>query len=119
MEVVRIYIQNLKSVANTNLLEVTDANGNTPLHLAPEGESKAVVKLLVDHHASIIATNSKGETPVHTAAQHESVEIMELLLDKGGNTVIELKDHRGCTPLHHAAENNQSEMITFLHQRWA
>ena len=119
-EVVKIHIQSLKlliEAADTNLLEITDANGNTPLHLAPEGESKAVVKLLVDHGASVTAVNSKGETSIHTAAQHESVEIMELLLDKGGNTTIELKDHRGCTPLHHAAENNQPEIITFLQQQ--
>ena len=81
------------------------------------GESKAVVQLLVDNGASIIATNSRGETPVHIAAQHKSVKIMELLLDKGDNTVIELMDDCGCTPLHHAAENNQSEIITFLQQQ--
>ena len=116
--VVKIHIQSLQTVTDTNLLEVTDANGNTPLHLACVGESKAVVQLLVDHGASIIAVNSKRETSVHAAAQHKSVEIMELLLDKGDNT-IELKDHRGCTPLHHAAENNQPEIIKVLHERWA
>ena len=115
--VVKIHIQSLQTVTDTNLLEITDANGNTPLHLACVGRNIAVVHLLVDHGASIIAVNSEGETSVHTAAQHESVEIMQLLLDKGGHTVIELKDHRGCTPLHHAAENNQPEIITFLHER--
>ena len=119
-EVVKIHIQSLKlliEAADTNSLEITDVNGNTPLHLACEGESKAVVQLLVDHGASIIAVNSRGETSVHTAAQHKSVDIIELLLDKGDHTVIELKDHRGCTPLHHAAENNQPEIITFLQQQ--
>ena len=65
----------------------------------------------------LVAVNSKGEAPVHFGAQHKSIDIIKLLLDKGGNTVIELKDHRGCTALHHAAENNQPEIITFLHQR--
>ena len=115
-EIVKIYIQNLRA-ADTNLLEITDVNGNTPLHLACVGGSIAVVQLLVDHGASIVAVNSRGETSVHTAAQHKSVEIMELLLNKGDHTVIELKDHRGCTPLHHAAENNQPEIITFLQQQ--
>ena len=116
-EVVKIYTQNLRAVPDTNLLEITDANGNTPLHLACVGESKAVVQLLVDHGASITAVNSRGEAPVHTAAQHKSVEIMELFLGRGDHTVIKLKDHRGCTPLHHAAENNQPEIITFLNER--
>ena len=114
IEVVKIHIQNLRVIPDTNLLEITDANGNTPLHLACVGESKAVVQLVVDHGASITAVNSKGVTPVHTAAQHKSVEIMELVLDQ---TVIELKDHHGCTPLHHAAENNKLEIIRIL-QEW-
>ena len=119
-EIVRVYIQSLKlliEAADTDLLEITDANGNSPLHLACAGQNKAVVQLLLDHGANITAANNKGENPVHTAAQCESVEIMELLLDKGDNTVIELKDHCGCTPLHYAAENNQSEIITFLQER--
>ena len=115
-EVVNIHIQNLKKVTDINLFEVIDANGNTPLHLACERESKAVVQLLVDHGGNITAVNIKGETSVHTAAQHKSVEIMKLLLDKEVNTLIELKDHCGCTPLHHAAENNQPEIIKYLYE---
>ena len=120
VKIVNILIQTLQTQIETsdaNIFEVTDENWNTPLHLACVGESKAVVQLLVDHGASIIAVNDKGETPVHTAAQHKSVEIMELFLDRGGNTMIELRDNHGSTPLHHAAENNQSEIITFLHER--
>ena len=116
-KVVGIHIQNLKSVTNTNLLEMTDANGNTPLHLACVGGNITIVQVLVDHGASITARNSKGETSVHIAAQHKSVEIIKLLLNKGDSRAIEVTDDRRCTPLHHAARNNQSEMITFLHQR--
>ena len=119
-EVVGVLIHSLKALieaTGTHLLEITDADGNTPLHLACEGGNIAVVQLLVNHGASITAVNSIGETPVHTAAQHESVEIIKLLLDKGDHTASELKDHRGCTPLHHAAESNQPKIITFLHQR--
>lgn len=113
-EVVQAHVE---TASDINLFEVIDADGNTPLHLACVGGCKAVVKLLVDHGASVTAVNSKGETSVHTSAQHESDEIMELLLDKGGNTVTEVKDKHGCTPLHHAAKNNQTKIITFLNQR--
>ena len=116
-EVVNIFIQSLQTQTDAIIFEMTDANGNSPLHLACVGGNITIVQLLVDHGASIIAANSRGETPVHTAAQHKSVEIMELLLDKGDNTVIELTDSNKCTPLHHAAENNQSEIITFLQQQ--
>ena len=119
-KVVKILIQSLQTqneTSDTSIFEVTDENGNTPLHLACVGGNIAVVQLLVDHGASITATNSKGETPVHTAAEHKSVEIMELFLDRGGNKMIELRDNHDSTPLHHAAKNNQSEIITFLHER--
>ena len=95
---------------------MTDTNGNTPLHIACVGGNITVVKLLVDHGASITARNSRGETPVHTAAKHKSVEIIKLLLKKEGSRAFEVTDDQRCTPLHHAARNNQSEMIIFLHQ---
>ena len=119
-KIVNVLIQSLQTQIETsdaNIFEVTDENGNTYLHLACVGGNIAVVQLLVDHGASIIAVNSNGETPVHTAAEHQSVEIIELFLDRGGNKMVELRDNHGSTPLHHAAENNQSEIITFLHQR--
>ena len=118
------------------MYDICDKEGNTLLHLACQSNSKDVVLHLLNKRSAgtdarsnskeapvcvaaqlLVATNNKGEAPVHTAAQHKSIDIIELLLDKGGNTVIELKDHRGYTSLHHAAENNQSEIITFLHQR--
>ena len=112
-EVVKVHVE---TATDTNLLEVTDSFGNTPLHLACKRGNKAVVKLLVDHGASTTASNNKRENPVHTAAQCESDKIMELLLNKGDKTVFELKDEHGYTPLHHAAKNNQTKIITFLCQ---
>ena len=118
--VVRIFVQNLNSfleATEVNLLEVTDKSGNTPLHLACVGGNIDVVQLMLDSGASITAANSQGEIPIHTASQHKSVEIVQLLLDKGDHTMIEMMDGHGFTALHHAAENNQIQIIVFLHQR--
>ena len=118
--VVRIVVQNLNSLleaTDVNLLEVTDDGGNTPLHLACVGGNVNVVQLMVDSGASIMVANSRGEAPIHTASQHKSVEIVKKLLDKGDHTMIDMMDYRGFTALHHAAENNQTKIIEFLHQR--
>ena len=119
-DVVRILTQSLKllqEATGVNLLEDTDSMGNTPLHLACVGGNVDVVQLMVDSGASITAANSRGEAPIHTASQHKSVEIVKKLLDKGVHAMIELMDGRGFTALHHAAENNQTKIIDFLHQR--
>ena len=118
--VVRIFVQNLNSLleaTDVNVLEVTDKSGNTPLHLACVRGNVDVVQLMLDSGASMTAANNQGEAPIHTASQHESVEIVQLLLDKGDHMMIELMDGRGFTALHHAAENNQIQIIVFLHQR--
>ena len=99
------------------VLEAVDENGNTPLHLACVGGNATVVQLLLDNGASMTAANSRGEVPVHTASQYKSVEIVEQLLKNGDHTMIGLIDGRGFTALHHAAENNQIKIITFLHQQ--
>lgn len=119
-EVVRIFVQNLNTLleaTDANVLEVTDGSGNTPLHLACVGGNVTVVQLLLDNGASMTATNSRGEVPVHTASQYKSVEIVEQLLKNGDHTMIGLIDGRGFTALHHAAENNQIKIITFLRQQ--
>ena len=119
VEVVRIYTQSyiLLEATDVNVLEVTDDGGNTPLHLACVGGNIDVVQLMADSGASIMVANSRGEAPIHTASQHKSVEIVQSLLDKGDHTTIEMMDGRGFTALHHAAENNQTMIIDFLHQR--
>ena len=119
VEVVRIYVESrmLLEATDANVLEVTDDGGNTPLHLACVGGNVDVVQLMIDSGASITAANSRGEAPIHTASQHKSVEIVKKLLDKGVHAMIELMDGRGFTALHHAAENNQTKIIDFLHQR--
>ena len=117
--VVMIFVQNLNSLleaTDVNVREVTDKGGNTPLHLACVGGNVDVVQLMVDSGASIVAANSRGEVPIHTASQHKSVEIVKKLLDKGDHTMIEMMDDRRFTALHHAAENNQTKIIVFLHQ---
>ena len=120
VEVVRIYAQSrmLLQATDANVLEVTDDGGNTPLHLACVGGNIDVVQVMVDSGASITAANSRGEAPIHTASQYNSVEIVQLLLDKGDHTMTELKDACGFTALHHAAKNNQTNQIKFLHQQW-
>lgn len=105
-------------LSSKTLLDATDADCNTPLHLACEGGQVGVVELLISNGANVTAQNIRGELPVHIAAEHESVEIIKQVMDKEDCTLVEYKDKHGYTPLHHAAEKNQTSIITYLHDQW-
>ncbi|MBA4388265.1 MAG: hypothetical protein C0404_09815 [Verrucomicrobia bacterium] len=49
-------------------VDITDADGDTPLHKAAAGGETNVVNLLLEHGAGVNKTNSYGETPVFIAA---------------------------------------------------
>jgi ankyrin repeat protein len=62
------------------IINVRDLAHNTPLHKACRRNSTvAVVKLLVEHGASLTATNNNGETPLDMAIQNDKKSIVAYL----------------------------------------
>ena len=96
-----------------------DREKNTALHLACEGGEKETVQLLLDKGASIDGLinvrNVRDEAPIHFAARYGYEAIVDLLLEQ--EVEIDVRDNHGCTPLHHAARNDQEKMIQFLCER--
>lgn len=113
LEVARVI---LKTSKKYEVLHTADGSGNTPLHLACDFGKEDVVQLLIACGANVTAVNSRGEIPLHIASQHKSVNIVQQLLDNGDHSMIELRDNQGCTSLHHAAKNDQTNIISLLHQ---
>lgn len=74
-----------------------DRQSTTALHLACEGRSLILVKLLLVHHAHINAQDQDGNTPLHAATDEGCVQIAQLLLDRGANYSV--KNRYGYTPL--------------------
>lgn len=62
-----------------------DGLGNSPLHRAVFGGSIDVVKLFIEHGASIEAENSNRQRPLHLAIKQKSLDGVKLLIDKGAN----------------------------------
>lgn len=93
-----------------------DREKNTALHLACEGGKKETVQLLLNKgegiEGLINVRNVRDEAPIHFAARYGYEDIADLLLKKG--VAIDTRDIHGCTPLHHAARNDQEKMIHFL-----
>ena len=78
--------QHLAAGADVN---VKDARGMTPLHLATSNGQKEIVEPLIAAGADVNAKMNNGMTPLDTAIPHP--ELADLLRKHGGKTRKELK----------------------------
>lgn len=101
-----------------------DNKGRTPLHLAVRTGRVDIVRRLL---GSIMNDQFKDEilkiqdfhdssTPLHTATTLGHIAIVEELLKQSKTTssAAELKDARGCVPLHLAARSGYSDIVRLL-----
>jgi ankyrin repeat protein len=66
-------------------IDIRDQGNNTPLHKACERNSTlTVVKLLMDHGASLTAINNNGETPLDVAVKNDKTNIAGYLRGANG-----------------------------------
>ncbi len=67
----------------TALLNETNDNKQTLLHIAAELGHIEVVKLLLLHRlVNIDAQDAKGQTPLHLAAHHRKLDVCRLLVER-------------------------------------
>ena len=98
----------LEHRADPNLL----SKRTTPLRLAVERPSAAIVKLLLAAGADAKVAGADGRTPLHEAARHGDVEIVRLLLAGGAD--VTAATPAGTTPLHEAAAAVHAEVVKVL-----
>ena len=94
-------------------LDIKDNTNNTPLHYACDSGAADIVKVLIKHKATTSLFNIDGLTPMHIAARHGFTDIAEILLKSDTNNIT-LLDNKQQTPLHHAAKQNQVDMVDYL-----
>jgi ankyrin repeat protein len=100
------------------MLNATDASGNAPIHLAVQSGIYELIKLLVLHDVDLNAKNRDGVCPIHLAAAQGHKKVAKALLECHKD-VVDTSDDKKRTPLHHAAMNDQEEMINYLLKRGA
>lgn len=110
-----------ESEADDLICNLTDQNGQTPLHTSAVVGSAALAELLLNHGASLGALDAFGQTPLHLAAGASAagaVDCLALLLVQGGDdpSLLDLPDVFGNTPLHHAAYHGRLECARLLLQ---
>ena len=128
-------------------INVVDANGNMPLHVACNRGRPVIAELLLDNGAKIDALNRAGETPIYVSlmagrtqvaellVQHSAEldadrllqatarngvadrDVIEFLVRHGGD--INNRDEEENTPLHHAISGGHRVVAKFLIARGA
>jgi uncharacterized protein len=89
--------------------------GWTPLHYAasnPEPESKAMVALLLEHHAYIDAESPNKTTPLMMAARYGSSETIQLLLEEGADP--SLRNELGLTAVDFARSADRQSQADLI-----
>ncbi|XP_069951966.1 85/88 kDa calcium-independent phospholipase A2 isoform X3 [Cherax quadricarinatus] len=72
-------------VAAGAALDVTDNNGNTPVHIAASKSVAVIQALKVKHHPVLNKKNHAQETPLLIAAQYSKLENIKCLIQLGTN----------------------------------
>jgi ankyrin repeat protein len=88
--------------ADPSNLELPDALGNRPLHLAGQNDQVAVAKVLLELGADVNARGDMQRTPMHFAALNGGKDVAEMLAMKGAD--LGLIDAHGFTPLYYAVQ---------------
>jgi len=73
-------VKALLETFSEKIVNLTDSQLNTALHMACANGHAAVVQLLLEHKASY-RTNESGNTPLHWAAAQGHLDVVTLLLD--------------------------------------
>lgn len=108
-DIVRLLIQSGADPGNRNV------SADTPLHTA---FNNTIHQLLL-YHGDLIDTNarnSRGMIPLHflTQSSQSSVDIVKRLVERGSPSDVVLKDYRGRSALHLAAQRGNVAIVSHL-----
>lgn len=95
----------------------TDKDGFFPIHLASEGGHVDVIHELRPHYWPDLRElrSTKGQNILHVAATSGKLNVVKYILRTPGlETIINDTDNDGNTPLHLAAMNWQSQVVSAL-----
>jgi ankyrin repeat protein len=102
------------SGAASIICNLSDSNGQTPLHVASTLGAVDIVELLLRYGADISSIDIHGQTSLHICGGSGNKACLAMLLDHGGDDILESLDHNGNSVLHHASFNGHIECVRLL-----
>ncbi|CAM3934005.1 Ankyrin repeat domain-containing protein [Bordetella tumbae] len=93
--------------------DLKDRDGCSALLRAAKGQSDIAIEHLIAGGADIHATDSNGCSALALAAKHNNLYGLRFLLKQRG-VWVDARDHSGRTPLFHAVENENYDMVNEL-----
>ena len=84
-------------------LDKRNEDGFCPLHFAAETDDCELIRMMLEHGATVDVRNEDGDTPLHTAASSGKVGALNVLLKAGASTSA-VDKQCGYTALHCAAQ---------------
>ncbi|CAL5389456.1 unnamed protein product [Camellia sinensis] len=104
----------VENVECYDLINATDSNGNTLLHVAVFNNKFTLAKLLLDRNVELAeALNSQHQSALHLASAKGYIEIVEALININPNLCL-VCDRDGRNPLHIAAIKGQVNVLQVL-----
>lgn len=92
---------------------VADEKGRVTLHWAASGESKQLVKAVLDAWPEgLNKPDVDGRTPIMIAAENGSEEVVRFLKEQGAN--LDMKDVSGNLPIDYARNEEREEIVEIL-----
>jgi len=99
----------IKLIGNGAIVDIKDAFGRTPLHLAAMTGQKENVLYLLENGAYKNVLDNCNQSPLHLV---ESPEVAEKLI--GSGALLDIRDSEGRTPLHNAISSGNYELASLL-----
>jgi WD40 repeat protein/ankyrin repeat protein len=100
-----------------HLHQQADAHGNLPIHLAAQGQTRAMLTLLRHHPNSINEVKPHGVNVLHIAAFNGQQAMIKLLLSFVSTLNPDTATAEGETPCQLASRQGHAEIVTLLNEQ--